>query len=137
MKFFAVLVAVAAFTVATSAVAGTTLDFWHSYVHAQDQQRHYGFHLAQYNRGLFVGSCGLSTKTLQWSFAFDLAGDGPGFDGKKISVTDDNGNAVHVVSGEVTLDAKRSSAKLQLQIESAGATNRFVGNGEYRIHKLK
>jgi hypothetical protein len=136
MKFLAVWVAVAALTVATSAFAGTTLDFWHSYVHAQDQQRHYGFHLAQYNRGLFVGSCGLSTKSLRWSFTFDLAGDGPAYDGNKISIADDNGKPVHIISGEVTLDAKRSSAKFQLQIESAGATNTFVGNGEYRIHKL-
>jgi hypothetical protein len=68
---------IAVMLVTTNIVAGTTLDFWHSYVRAQTQETHFGFHLSQYKRGLFWGSCGPSTKSLQWSFTFDLAGDGP------------------------------------------------------------
>jgi hypothetical protein len=120
-----------------SLFAGTTLDFWHSYVHAQTQERHYSFHLTQCKRGLFWGSCGPSTKSLQWSFTFDLAGDGPVYDAKRISISDDNGKALHVISGQVTTTAKQSIAKIALQVENEGRTNTFIGNGDHPIHGLK
>src|SRR5580765_4843427 len=82
-------IAISILLLANSLVAGTTLDSWHSYVHAQTRERHYGFHLAQCKRGIFWGSCGPSTKSLQWSFTFDLAGDGPVYDAKRISISDD------------------------------------------------
>jgi hypothetical protein len=129
--------AVSILLVATSLLAGTTLDFWHSYVHGQTQERHYSFHLAQCKRGLFWGSCGPSTKYLQWSFTFDLAGADPVYDPKRISITDDNGKALHVVSGQVTTTAKQSIAKIALEVENEGRTNTFVGNGDYHIHGLK
>jgi hypothetical protein len=119
------------------AFAGTELDFWHSYGHAPGSQTHYAFHLAEYKRGLFFGSCGLSTKSLQWSFNFDLAGDGPVYPAPQLSLSDDNGKAVRVISGQVVTDAKRGTATIAIEIESAGATNKFVGNGEYRIKKAK
>ena len=131
------LIAVSILLVANNLLAGTTLDFWHSYVHAQTQERHYGFHLAQCKRGLFWGSCGPNTKSLQWSFTFDLAGDGPVYDAKRISISDDNGKALHVVSGQVTTTGHGSVAKINIQIESESRTNKFIGNGDYQIHKLK
>jgi hypothetical protein len=132
-----ILLAVSVLLLAKSLLAGTTLDFWHPYVHAQTHERHYGFHLAQCKRGLFWGSCGPSTKSLQWSFTFDLAGDGPEYDAKQISISDDNGKSLRVVSGRLITTAKQSSAKIDLQIESGGRTNKFAGNGIYRIHDLK
>ena len=123
--------------IARSSIAGTTLDFWHSYVHAQSHQTHYSFHIAQYKRGLFWGSCGPSTKSLQWSFNVDLAGEGPVFPSAQLTVSDDNGKSVHVVSGQVVTDLKRLKARIEIEIESAGNTNKFIGNGEYSIKKIK
>jgi hypothetical protein len=116
---------------------GTVLDFWHTYTHAQTRQAHYSFHLAHYKRGLFWGSCGPSTKSQQWAFSFDLAGEGPAYPSSAISVSDDNGKALRVVSGQVTKDVKRARAKIEIEVESGGSTNKFIGNGEYAIKKLK
>src|SRR5258706_15729232 len=57
--------------------AATKLDFWHSYGHQPGGTTHFAFHLASYKRGLFFGSSGPSTMSLDWSFDFDLSGDGP------------------------------------------------------------
>ncbi len=119
------------------AQAGTTLDFWHSYVPAEKRETHYGFHLTCYKRGLFFGSCGPSTKSLQWAFTFDLAGQGPVYPARQVSVSDDNSQPLRVVSGQVVIDEKRHTATIDLEVESAGRTNKFIGNGTYRIHRLK
>ena len=119
------------------AFAATTLDFWHSYVHAKTAQKHYGFHLSKYKRGLFVGPCGFSTHSLRWRYGFDLAGEGPIYDANKLVLSDDNYKPLHVVSGQIVTDLKRGTAKINLEIEQAGSTNQFIGNGEYRIIKLK
>jgi hypothetical protein len=137
MKAARVLIAVLVLLAANSLLAGTTLDFWHSCVHARTQERHYSFHLTECKRGLFWGSCGPSTKSLQWSFTFDVAGDGPVYDAKSISLSDDNGKAVRIVSGQVATSAKRSMVKIALTVENEGRTNTFVGNGDYRIHEIK
>src|SRR5437868_4001641 len=126
MKAARILTAVSVLLVANSLLAGTTLDFWHSYVHGQTRERHYSFHLAQCKRGLFWGSCGPSTKSLQWSFTFDLAGDGPEYDAKKISISDDNGELLRVVSGQITTTTRESVAKIDIQIESQSRTNKFI-----------
>jgi len=121
----------------TPVFAGTTLDFWHSYVHAKNAQTHYGFHLSQYKRGIFLGSCGFNTRSLRWSYNFDLAGDGPIYDARKLTVSDDNAQRVNVVSGQIVTDLKRGTIRISIEIEHAGSTNKFIGNGEYRIKKLK
>jgi len=123
--------------IAGNALAGTVLDFWHPYASAQTHQTHYSFHVSQYKRGLFWGSCGPSTTSQQWSFNFDLAGEGPVYSSQNIGLSDDNGKALRVVSGEVTTDLKRGRAKIEIEIESSGHTNKFIGNGEYAIRKLK
>jgi hypothetical protein len=125
------------FLASASAFAGTELSFWHSYVHAQTSETHHAFRLADFKRGLFWGSCGPSTKSLRWSFNFNLAGDGPVYPGRQIILSDDNAQTLRVVSGQVVTDAKRGTATIAIEIESAGATNKFVGNGEYRIKKAK
>jgi hypothetical protein len=50
---------------------------------------------------------------------------------------DDNGKSLHVASGQVVTDLKRLVAKISIEVESAGRTNKFIGNGEYRIIRLK
>lgn len=117
--------------------AGTVLDFWHSYVHAKTQQTHYSFHLTRYKRGLFWGSCGPSTKSLQWYFNMDLAGNGPVYSSREIAISDDYGRAVIAVSGRVVTDLKQMRARIELEVESDGSTKNFIGNGEYRIEKSK
>jgi hypothetical protein len=117
--------------------AATTLNFWHSYIHALTREPHYGFHLDQFKRGLFWGSCGPSTKSLQWSFTFDLSGNGPVYDPKNICLSDDNGKTLQVVSGAITKTCERSIAKIDLQIETEGRTNNFIGNGTYQIHQAR
>jgi hypothetical protein len=123
--------------VAASAFAATKLDFWHSYVHAQTKERHYSFHLAEYKRGLFWGSCGPSTKSLQWAFSFDLAGDGPVYSTRQFSVSDDNGKVVPIAFGQVATDVKRHTVKIDIEVVNGGLTNKFIGNGEYRIHQTR
>ncbi len=137
MRIARITILAALLLMGRSAGAGTTLDFWHSYRHAKTAQTHYGFHLADYKRGLFWGSCGPSTKSLRWSFNFDLAGDGPIYQAEQITISDDDAKALKVVSGQVVTDLKRGTASIAIQVEQSGTTNKFVGNGEYRIKKAK
>jgi hypothetical protein len=117
--------------------AGTELNFWHSYLHAQTSTPHFSFNLAKYKRGLFFGSCGPSTRSQQWLFTFDLTGDGPAYSLGQITLTSDEPRAVKVTGGAVTIDTKHDRAVIALQIDDAGLSTAFVGNGTYRIHRLK
>ena len=120
----------------TEAWAGTGLDFWHSYLHAPDSVRHYSFRLTSYKRGLFFGSCGPSTKSLQWAYDIDLAGPGPTYEKNLIKITED-GKDIELFSGSVVIDLKRDQATIDLQVKVAGSPVSFRGNGLYRIKKLK
>ena len=117
--------------------AGTVLDFWHSYTPPQTTQPHYSFHLANYKRGLFFGSCGFSTRSQQWAFDVDLSGDGPVYEMGNMKISDDSLVKLNVVSGAITIDEKRTVATITLQVEQGGVTNQFTGNGNYAIVKLK
>ena len=121
---------------AIPAMAGTLLDFWHSYTHQPSGVVHYSFHLASYKLGLFFGSCGIGTKSLQWNFDFDLAGTGPVYEKDHVKLSADDGSSLKVVSGQVTIDRKLQ-ATIALVVEEAGSQKQFIGNGKYRIHKLK
>ena len=121
---------------AASATAGTELDSWHSYRHQPSGVVHYGFHLASFKRGLFVGSCGFSTKSLRWGFDFDLAGPGPVYQKEEVKVSTEDRSSLKVISGQITIDP-RLQATIGLVVEEAGIQRQFIGNGKYRIHKLK
>jgi hypothetical protein len=125
------------FIVSANAFAGVTLDFWHSYVPPQTGVTNYSFHLTDYKRGLFWGSCGPSTKSLQWAYTFNLAGNGTNYSSEQIALADDNGKPVKIISGQIAIDTKHGKATIKIEIEQAGATNKFIGNGEYKIVKLK
>jgi hypothetical protein len=117
--------------------AATKLDFWHSYGHQPGGTTHFAFHLASYKRGLFFGSCGPSTLSLNWSFSFDLAGDGLIYDHQHVKLTTDDATEIKLVSGEITIDSKRQNAEISLFVDQNGSTKAFIGNGKYRIRKLK
>jgi hypothetical protein len=117
--------------------AGTTLDFWHSYTHAKTGDQHYAFTLASCKRGLFFGSCGISTRSQSWAFSFDLIGDGPVYTGDQLIVSDDGLKPVKIMSGGITMDAKHEYATINLQIDQGGAKREFVGNGRYHVHAVK
>lgn len=126
---------------ATNAQAGTELDFWHSYTHQPSGVTHFSFHIANYKRGLFFGSCGPSTRSLQWEYDVDLAGAGPVYKGEQITLRQE-GKQVPVASGTISVDAQQQHATIDLRTTQpgtnspAGATN-FLGNGTHRIRKLK
>jgi hypothetical protein len=86
---------------------------------------------------LFWDSCGPSTKSLQWAYTFNLAGNGTNYSSEQIALTDDNGKSIKIISGQITTDAKCKKATVDIDIEQAGTTNKFIGNGEYKIVKLK
>ena len=121
---------------ATSVRAETKLDFWHSYIHQPSGVIHYSFQIANYKRGIFFGSCGPSTRSLQWEFDIDLAGKGPTYSNDQIKITSD-ANPVEVVSGTITIGADQRDAKITLRVKVSGSELQFPANGTHRIVKLK
>src|SRR6516162_9829291 len=102
-----ILGACALFFWTASTRAETKLDFWHSYKHQPSGVIHYSFQIANYKRGLFFGSCGPCTRSLQWEYDIDLAGAGPIYQKDQIKITSETKN-VDVISGSVRVDSKRN-----------------------------
>jgi hypothetical protein len=126
---------------AAPARAGTELNFWHFYIHQPDGVAHFSFHIASYKRGLFFGSCGPSTRSLQWGYDVDLAGPGPRYSADQITVRED-GKPLSVASGTIAIGSSQQHATIQLQITQAGtiqpgSSTSFPGNGTHRIQKIK
>ena len=121
---------------ATVARGETKLDFWHSYIHQPSGVMHYSFRIASYKRGLFFGSCGPSTRSLQWEYDIDLAGKGPVYQKDQINVTSE-GKKIEVVSGTISLSPDTSQATFNLRVKMAGAEQDFAGNGRHPIKQLK
>ncbi len=117
--------------------AGTELTFWHSYVQAPTGVLHYSFNLGSYKRGLFFGPCAWSTRSQRWSFSFDLAGDAVTYTPERVTLRSDEFRTYMVTDGTVTIDPKHEKAVIALQVDEAGVSTAFVGNGTYRIHALK
>jgi len=116
--------------------AETKLDFWHYYIHQPSGIVHYSFQIANYKRGLFFGSCGPSTRSLQWGYDIDLAGPGPVYQKEQITITSD-ATPVEVVSGTIRYDAKSNQAILNLRVRSTAGELVFPGNGTHSIKKIK
>ena len=126
---------------ATSARAGTELNYWHSYIHQPDGVAHFSFHIANYKRGLFFGSCGPSTRSLQWGYDVDLAGPGPRYSAYQIMLRVD-GKPISIASGTIAIDSNQLHATIQLQVtqpgtNQPGASANFPGNGTHPIRMLK
>jgi hypothetical protein len=112
------------------------LDFWHSYTHQPSGIIHYSFQIASYKRGLFFGSCGPSTRSLQWEYDIDLAGPGPVYQKDQITITSE-GKRIEVVAGAVTVNPKQHETTFRLQIYLAKGVGDFPGNGTHQVQKLK
>ena len=119
-----------------AARAETKLDFWHSYIHQPSGVVHYSFQIAHYKRGLFFGSCGPSTRSLQWEYDIDLAGKGPVYQKEQVAITSE-GKPVEVRSGNITVSPKAGEAAINLRVRLSGAELEFMGNGTHAIKKLK
>src|SRR5690349_21132872 len=116
MRILCPVVGFTFFFVVANAKAGTVLDFWHAYVPPQTGQKHYSFHVANYKRGIFVGSCGISTKSQQWAFSVDLTGEDSIYGSNRVSVSNDDGKPLKVVSGQITINQKQTLATIDLGI---------------------
>ena len=112
------------------------LDFWHSYTHQPSGVIHYSFQIACYKKGLFFGSCGPSTRSLQWEYDIDLAGNGPVYQKEQVAISSE-GKKVEVMSGTITVSPKAGEATISLRLKSSVAQLEFVGNGTHPIRKLK
>jgi hypothetical protein len=123
------------FCAAADASAGTKLNFWHSYTHQPSGVTHYSFHIANYKRGLFFGSCGPSTRSLQWEYDVDLVGIGPIYSKDHITITIE-GKSVEVVSGTIAINTEGQTAKIDLRINYERSATDFAGNGTHHIKKI-
>ena len=125
----------------TTAFAGTTVDMWGSDTNAQGVQTDCAFELRNFKRGLFFGICP-TTKQLQWSYHFELSGKGPQYGVRMVKVDDSlafdqqlTKVYLKVVSGSVTVDHNAQRVEVDIQVDQAGVTNQFVGNGTYSFHQ--
>jgi hypothetical protein len=136
---------IATLTIAISghatAFAGTTVDMWGSDTNAQGIQTDCAFELRNFKGGLFLGICP-TTKQLQWSYHFELSGEGPQYGVRTVRVDDSlafdqqlTKAYLKVVSGHIAVDQNAQSVEIDIQVEQAGATNQFVGNGTYSFHQ--
>ena len=90
--------------------------------------------IRNYKRGLFFGSCGISTRSLQWEYSFRLKGPGLVYAVDAITMQDGSLKNIPLSAGEIKLEAKRVS--LNLKIKQAGMENPFPHNGTYKLTLL-
>src|SRR5437763_3146604 len=76
--------------------------------------------LKEFKRGLFFGSCGPSTKSVQWEYNFTLSGKGVEYAPKDITIKDTSLKPVEVTGGRITLDEKRESVQIDIKIKKDG-----------------
>lgn len=109
----------------------------HSCVHSGSGDRHVVLHLADYKRGLFFGSCGPSSRSLRWEYTLDLKGPGPSYGKEAVEVKDGELRTVVVESGWITLDSKKGKVSIALRIKGESGPKEFVGNGSFKVQKVK
>ncbi|HEY3932847.1 MAG TPA: hypothetical protein VGM58_10830 [Verrucomicrobiae bacterium] len=119
----------------------TTVDLWISYTSAPSSEKNYDFELRNFKREFILGICP-STKQLQWSYQFDLAGERPTYNLDQLRVDDSvAGDAqltkvyLKVTSGHVMMDRIGHTVTIDIQIQKDGITNDFIGNGTYPFHE--
>jgi hypothetical protein len=117
---------------AAPAHAGTRVSLWHSYTN-QSHEVHFAFDLKNYKRGLFFGSCGPSTYSLQWEYGFDLKGKGPEFTNNVIELKDGNLQPVNLDSGKIAVDERKQTIHISIKVSTNGAPQDFIGNGTYKL----
>lgn len=108
---------------------------WHSYIHSPSGQIHYVLDLARYKRGLFFGSCGPATRSLQWEYNIELSGAGPRYPKEAIELQDSNYHPLSLDSGFIVLDPAKRTATINLAVIQDSKVKLFPHNGTYRLQK--
>src|SRR6185369_5188827 len=99
---------------AFSVHAGTELRLWHTYTPPSGES-HHAFVLANYKRGIFIGSCGPSTRSLRWSYSIDMKGAGPRFTAEQIEIKDEAAlekAPVPAAAGEIVVDEQKKTLQI-------------------------
>jgi len=112
----------------TEAYAGTETRI----THGSNQQTVW---IKNYRRGLFFGSCGPSTHSLQWEYTLTLEGAGPTFVPRQITLRDGNLKALPVEAGTVTVDPAGKKVTIDLRVLQDSGAARFPHNGSYNVKK--
>jgi hypothetical protein len=133
---------VVAFIGCSKALAGTELHAYGAYTNSANSEVYFDYDLLNYKRGLFLGICP-TTRQLQWSYWFRLEGAGPEYNFRQMTVQDGIASVgtsrvyLSVVAGKVVIDHDGTAMTIDIQVEQAGVTNQFVGNGTYTIQQPK
>jgi len=129
----AVLSLLLIFSLAEVASAGTEVSLWHSYTNQPSGQIHFAFDLKNLKRGVFFGSCGPSTRSLQWEYGFELKGKAPQYAKENIELKDANFHLVPLDSGKILVDEKTSTVQITIKVSTNGIAQDFIGNGTYKV----
>jgi len=132
-KMRAVLSLLVLFSLAGPAGAGTEVSLWHSYTNQPSGQIHFAFGLRNVKRGLFFGSCGPSTRSLQWEYGLELKGKAREYAKENIELKDANFHPVPLDSGNILVDDKKSTVQIAIKVSTNGAAQNFIGNGTYKV----
>jgi hypothetical protein len=108
---------------------------WHSYIHQPSGQIHFSLHLASYKRGLFFGSCGPSTRSLQWEYYIELKGDLPTYTKETIELKDGEYHPMPVDSGSILFDRGKRTMKIDIAVIQNSKVQQFTHNGVYSMQK--
>jgi hypothetical protein len=103
----------------------------------QGSEKHYECELRNFKRKLFLGIFP-TTKQAQWSYHFDLVGEGPTYSLDQLRVDDSfalTNVSLKVVSGHLTIDHSGHTVAIDIRVEQAGITNQFIGNGTYSFQE--
>ncbi|HTL59798.1 MAG TPA: hypothetical protein VL361_29270 [Candidatus Limnocylindrales bacterium] len=109
----------------------------HSYIHNPSGQTHVVFHLASYKRGWFFGSCGPSTRSLQWEYQIEMKGAGPNYRKDDIELKDGDYRPIPLEDGVITIEEKSHKATISLTPKQDLSGKTFHGNGTYKIQLRK
>ncbi len=129
----AVLSLLLIFSLAEVASAGTEVSLWYSYTNQPSGQIRFAFDLRNLKRGVFFGSCGPSTRSLQWEYGFELKGKTSEYAKDDIELKDANFHLVPVDSGKILVDEKKSTVQITIKISTNGVAQDFIGNGTYKL----
>ena len=129
----AVLGLLLVFSLTRVASAGTEVSLWHSYTNQPSGQFRFAFDLKNLKRGVFFGSCGASTRSLQWEYGFELKGRAREYAKDTIELKDANFQLVPVDSGKILVDEKKSIVQIIIKVSTNGVAQDFIGNGIYKL----
>jgi hypothetical protein len=121
------------FSLADVADAATEVSLWRSYTNQPSGQFRFAFDLKNLKRGVFFGSCGASTRSLQWEYGFQLKGKAAEYAKDDIELKDANSHLVPVNSGKILVDEKRSTVQIIIKVSNNGVAQDFIGNGTYKL----